>query len=1027
MLTLLYSLFLLATVASPPAALSQGAIRGEVTVPLPSGVKWSHLGGVVTVRATVPVPRGTYRAGPGLSTHLELVPTSPLVDAMQATTQVEVVSTYARDEVGVVPVVDGAAFASDDADIVELIRTFEVDAALNTQDLTFTVNEVGTPPVYTGDTAGATTMDLLDPIVGATGGFAAQPELASLLVDPAALVVVTTDWRGHRYACFPLADKGLGLPAKFQIENSIRRKGQGLGSQASTIRAYGLQKRITPLPAKGPTSERPPAYLFGVHAYLTTMRGSGALSLDLRVSNGRGRNHAHCSANTTTFGPSTRLGQVRFKDIELYVAQSPSAAWAAHQRFEDPCSNLYGTPGTAVVDDLGLGARAYCRYSLVSQPNSCVPAIPAANSGPAKYHVMPDRAQFQRRILVTQADPSHPDHEEATLLGAGQGFCVDGVLPTTSGRTWSWWNSRTARYGFQKMPQARLDHLLPAQTAAARTRLTVLSSQMASALATGTPFPSGLIGVESNTQPMGWARPWGSIDDQPPGGNFVSYTEGAQVAWLGSLSGMNWLRLRHRLQMERAPLSLVDDEGDAVDEEFLLNNGVYDLPYYWLPSPTAMTNQCGYCTILDMPYFAEAPLADRAFYDGQINQRWKTTNIFSWIPYNISHSVRHFAPALALAQLENDPLAKDDILSWGGLYRLIHTEHALSGGGGTSSSLVVLKDQTTDPGKLPLFVGRSEGWGLAMSSSALGLAPDPRYTYDTSEAPVSNADWVRADLRSRWAPWTAEVQELYRLGRVVQNVEDKTPYAKWAFLSSLAPGFSHGQSYFNWQMMKPFAHRQPFEESILIHGLTGLLQSAQLVPTARAELREDIALSARGLITPLAWTTTPGQASTMSKLHPVRDDGVLPIPPFRNDRTIPGQPGVIDWWNRLDPGNPSAQSFPSTPLYDAKPVTVGDLYQYGMLALAYRNELEVMPPLFPEPRPFLQRGVLATSTHNGSYSDAGWDAILSTPAPVNQSLATAIRNSLYSIHPDPIPFGTSANEYSVWNNSSLLLGVLQDL
>lgn len=236
------------------------------------------------IRATLPIPPGTYPADGGLRSFAFIGHDGGLIPS-----QVEIVSRYPKD--------------GDGADIVEILSRVSRSPESSPGDrIRFDIAEVFYEPGAAP--SGSTIPELLaDGMLPET--------LVKAITPPAAIHFRARDAFGNLYSMDPLHPDGGWV---------VKR----LGHHAITVRGAGTMK---PTGVKSPEGD-PLPQLFAVHAYLTGWAEENLLSLDARFHNG------WIGPNPLTPSP---ISDCYFQSLEILVPKG----WAVYQDFAD--ANL-GSP-----------------------------------------------------------------------------------------------------------------------------------------------------------------------------------------------------------------------------------------------------------------------------------------------------------------------------------------------------------------------------------------------------------------------------------------------------------------------------------------------------------------------------------------------------------------------------------------------------------------------------------------------------------------------------------------------------------
>lgn len=714
---------LVAALAALAAAAT--ATRARADVLPPDGTVVARLGlaapaqSTFVVRATVPVPRGTYPRATGESPFHVRGPDGELRPA-----QTEIVSRYPA--------------ADDGADVVEVLARVDRPAAV----------APGTPVEYE-----------VVVLPHATPNAPAGAAVEQLLAASRSLLVRTRDVFGNRYAADVYDDVRSPGGDRFRILRN--------GVAAET---YGTHEFLRPTPPVAGSAGTLP-HMMGVHAYVTRWAGEDFFALDLRV-------HDAASGNDRNDPVDDALGKLYFSELELRLPQG----WVVLNAIPDP---YFGAPR-----DEGA-FRAW-------------PIVAPLASG--KMHVMPQMAQFERRLVVARQEVV------ARARAALQEEWLAFARPGTAGagfELWSWWNQATSRY----FPQRRRMPDLAGQSASSIRASQ--AGQLASRLAQVATGSQGLWPAESAG--LGWAHPWGVTDGGMVSGEEIWLFDGMDTAWAGSTAGYRLHQLRQRMYTDRQRNVLFNKGGlPTAHDQWIVHTATQDvLPIWWFSGPMLWASD---------PFgFGQAPTFHTTWVASHgLNPPYEQ-GLESFQSIDESHLVRYTHDAKVLAWLGNDALAKDDLRGQAEAFRLGYSEleqdvyHATIPSGLRASQNYV----ATNPGNGIAF-GRREGWGLDAVCAA----------YSTQDAAY----------RARTRPWLESIVDVLAEG---QSTCTGTIQA------------SNLINVFNGQ----YRCRQSIEAAITEHMLVGLRESVfgRALNTWSGRLNAVIANSTHAMISPLFWSN-PGHA-----------------------------------------------------------------------------------------------------------------------------------------------------------------------
>ena len=502
--------------------------------------------------------------------------------------------------------------------------------------------------------------------------------------------------------CDPEADTPILLQARDIFGNLYRADLRALpaaaGSGERTLLESGPVQRVvrtyaTLMPtdqarAAGP-NRAPRPHLMGVHAYWTFRAGEERVGLDLRINNG-------ATSGSRRPGPGEEpVGTLYWDSLELVLPPD----WRVDPLVADP---FFG----------GGRDEADRRVVTLVRPEE-----------DGSLHMMPPQAQFHRRLTLrprTRRPGGYLPLEGLAFARKGQGL-------------WSWWNASSAHW----FP---IDALLPdwgplrigplRGEEAMRSRLTRRRDDLRKTLRSGTPVKGVLAGPL-----MGWAQPAGVSVQGMTGGKGITYISGHQAMGAASPQGVEALMLQHRMNACRQPQAQYDRLGHIVGFEAWLDskgripfdfrtNGRMVPPPFRLPCQGGPPSDPQARRVrLDHrrpPYDRGSPLRSGGRIDGGDG------DLFAWMPHDGQHYARWTHPAMALAWLCGDALARDDLaLAAETFHLMFHGAEHVHASWSDGVTLLQFERLAAAYPHHGLPLGRDQAWGIDAMCAAWRLADDP--------------------------------------------------------------------------------------------------------------------------------------------------------------------------------------------------------------------------------------------------------------------------------------------------------------
>ncbi|MBL8863340.1 MAG: hypothetical protein JNK02_15200 [Planctomycetes bacterium] len=590
-------------------------------------------------------------------------------------------------------------------------------------------------------------------------------------------------------------------------EADLWADGRGLTDSARSLKRGRVLSEVAthevlrPLaPTGGPTATLP--HLMGAHAYVTRWTGEDFVSIDLRIHNAfSGRN-----ASTSDDDP---LGKLYFESLELSVP----AGWTILEAVDNPWS------GPCLVQD----------------ERAVKPLVRAIEGG--ALHVMPPLAQFHRRVVIARAGAEA--RAEAFLREEGVAFCRPGV--NGSGREhFSWWNGAIGRWFPQRhaLPDLGANNE-PALRAALSAEWNALAAQVRSG-ATGT-YP-----IESGN--LGWAHPFGIQDGGMVSGAEIYLYDGADVAQAASVEGLRAAQLRLRMYTDRQPNVMFDADGRAArakDWVVHASAGSF-LPIWWYNAPMFWASDpFGYGAAPGHQVAAVAAAGRAPWYEGQL---------LAFEPIDWQHLVRYTRSAKTLLWLDNDTLAKEDLVAQaeGFLFGYSNLPQDLWGNIIPTGMLAMQNYVAAYPG-MGLAFGRGESWGLDAVLCA----------YSTM-----NDAW-RAEL----LPWARDLVAMLERGQ------------------SACSGIIQASPQYN-VFGGQYRCRQSIEAAIMENALVGLRETVleDADPAHSARLNEVLRRALYAMVSPYVWSNVHNGPWAMMAVGPFD----MAAPPFCTTIPTDGNYGFAD-------------------------------------------------------------------------------------------------------------------------------------
>ena len=629
--------------------------------------------------------------------------------------------------------------------------------------------------------------------------------IATLHATPGQVVLGSADVFGHEY--------DLDL-----IHNTDGVKRMRQGRVSETYRFHGMMRpRSQNVGAPNGALKR----FLGVHSYATVWDSEDVLSLDLRVHNG-------ISGADKSDPLDNPQADIYFEALEVSVP----AGWTVLQEFEDPC----------------FGPE-YVKNGSTARPI----VEPLANG---KMHVMPQQAQFHRRLAITQV--GNEERARAILNGAGLGFCVDGYNGQGK-RLWSWWNGSTARYYPTNIRLPHVDWIPDSNIGSyLNNNLNTIATHVKN-------------GTSQNTYPLwskalGWAHPWGVKYGGMTGGTEIYSVDGVLTADRASLTGYRYMKIRHRMYTERHPVALYNKNGNPSRiEDWVIQSSNSYIPMSFFLKLIPGTND---------PFgFTSAPKYQVNFVQQNNLEPPYETDLREHLPIDQQHYIRYTNSPKVLVWLGNDPLAKDDLEMSAELMRLSYTLYPNNPSGSTVPSTMLQDRKHVDkwPG-IGMPFGRGEGWSIDCATAAYAIGSD--------------------SFRARFRGWYHDILDLVEEGQA-----DCTGHIQSLVSNALFSG--------------QYRTRQAVEAAIIDIALLGMHEAVfEGLDTNRAQRTKQILEnSAYGADIEAVLVAQPTRALDDLGDRPAGplEPAVLHILPVRWHREWSGQvPRLVDARSRLSPHRRSA-------------------------------------------------------------------------------------------------------------------------
>lgn len=585
--------------------------------------------------------------------------------------------------------------------------------------------------------------------------FTPSKPVLSLLSHPGTIMLMAQDCFGNTYS-LDLTESARDKSGSSNVRD-LRK-----GNAAAQFRSFGL------LQAQGgqtgpPTGPLP--HLMAAHAYFTAWSKSDVVSLDLRISAGM-------SGHDSVSKLDDPMGPLYFRSLEVWVKKG----WSLEGAIDDSAE---GQP---------YDAGNWTAY----------PIVKARTDG--KLHFMPQQSQFHRRLALSPVGKE----AEARAYAREQhiGFARRGTSPAGA-ELFSWWNPQTARYFPTRHLLPDLSHLNPATL---RNKHAADLNEAENLIAQGTPdqWPYPQVGA------LGWAYPWGSKYGGMTGGVEINLLDGVAVAEAASNAGYNYAQLTHRMNCDRQPTVLFNQDGEPTRLSQWVIHG----------SQGDYVNMQFYLTLLNGP----DPFGLKSYPKYQENyvktnglQPTYETNLDGYNPNDLQHYIRFTRSPKTLAWLGNDAIAKDDLLMAAELSRLsYHDLPTNPNGSAIGSGMLADINTVTNHPNSGFGFGRADGWDMDTMSAAYSLGTDA---------------WRQEAL-----PWFQTISDLISNGQITcSGFVQRCVNAK--------------------NLNGAFQTRQAYEETIWQNGLRAVLESTLRGedPARTLQTEDTLRLAYYGLISPLGW------------------------------------------------------------------------------------------------------------------------------------------------------------------------------
>ena len=581
------------------------------------------------LRGTIPVPPDTFPRNDGLQPF-----TIYDYDGTPLETQTNVVTRY--------------AFAEDGADVVEVMARVRLDPALNYGD--WAQYEVRQAPRAASPDPGAPDLDDLGETANLT------PNVLDFLQDAEGIEIAAYDVFGNKYSVSPTDGTGTMELMRY-------------GKVQTELRVF--QTMLPESPDSGPQGTLP--HLFGVHSYLSTVRGDDIVFLDLRFHNG----HSGNDDSTTADDP---LDKVYFERIDVTVPSN----WYVDQAFEDPS---FGD-------------------ETVSNGRRTVSIVNPLSGG--DMHYMKWQGQMHRRLALS-TNGLRDEARQYLESSMGAAFCVRGNDPDEGHEYWSWWNRGTARYFPQRYQLPRLDHISGLRNAV-KDEHEDLRELLETGASTGGNYPV------SSTR-LGWAHPYGSSYGGMTGGNEIFLYDGLRTVEAKSRHGISKFKALHRMHTDRQPTALYNVDGSPTSvDDWVRNNDYVPFQFFLVPNLGGGGDVFG---VNDAPQFQIQHV------EGTGKQPSYESALRSFEPHDYQHYIRYTRAPKVLQWLANDSLSKDDLRMAAEVFHLSY--HKYDNGAYNAYQETGLKADQQYAIDLPgagLGFGRGEAWGIDSAIAAYAAADD---------------------------------------------------------------------------------------------------------------------------------------------------------------------------------------------------------------------------------------------------------------------------------------------------------------
>jgi hypothetical protein len=525
-----------------------------------------------------------------------------------------------------------------------------------------------------------------------------------------AVALTSDDHRGVRYKSSLLAP----TPALTPVGQHVPARDLTWwrnGAIARTLRVAG-ELRLSP---EDSSFDR----FMGFVAYLTEVAGENVLIVEMRLH------------NATAVAPIA--GDLYFRDLTLELPEG----WEI--------SHLWPEPWAGGVEPSGRGARAR-RHALIRRRSD------------GKPHFFKQMARRLFRFAIHRTG----NQERARRLLEQTGFAVadPGVVKAAdpAGPSTTLWSLQSLWHYFPQGEALPISQLRAGASPAALAARPFGGgkSLVWAALQNGSPLPSW-----ANQGAAGPFHPYSISYGGGTGGEGIYQVDAIELAVTGDRSILHAYMAVQRMNTDRCAIGLYDLDGHVVDHEDFNTGWVLHQPGGFAKGAE------GEWTFSKAPQWRR----DQVYAAGQ--QPDYESYLRSFSPYDFQHLVRCTSGSVALAWLDRDPLAWDEVETCGEMsWMWAHEGH------GTLSA--AFQRAQAWPGK-GAAGGRDDGWAWLAVLARHQLVP-------------RTSDYVAR--RARFASWIAIAKEVVKRAQLPsgfwQAMESGKPFDQLDGSSAVSQSIENG-------------------------------------------------------------------------------------------------------------------------------------------------------------------------------------------------------------------------------------------